>query len=193
MLTHDKLVLNDPVGVRLSIGEGEACPLVGGDFVSIGVVGGRNGTNANLHVIGTEVLGSAAANEPRIEVIALHDGDFVTIDVVTAKDVGGGENLIRRFTESVARKTSYPVGNEIGRPFSGWKFHIEHGDQQYCATSEPFNYLQLDMIWHPGDAYISFKVMSISVLPDGCTEGRSWDEGKLTSGQSLRIRVEGIV
>ena len=188
----NKLVPNEPVGVRLSINQGPASPLAGGDFMSICVIGGRHGANASLLLAGIDAVGDGVDAPCRVESAALYDGDVVVLNVLPAKDVGGGDDVSGRLLESIARKVNHPYGKETNNPFNGWNFLIEHDESKYCATSEPFNHLQVDIVWRPGDAYISFKVMSMSVLPDGSTEGRRWDEGKLTSGQSLKIRVEGV-
>lgn len=188
MLTHEELVPINPVGIRLSINEGPLCPLIGTEFVTICVLGARNGSNASLLLSGIENIYAKNGELGGSESVVLRDGDCVTIDISDAKDVQGGDDAIKRFIEKAARKVERR--SATGR-FSGWRFYLEYGDKCLWTASEAFDLLQITIAWRPGDARVLLQSISVTALPDGNTQGKLWIEDKLESGTSLKIKIQG--
>jgi hypothetical protein len=189
----EKLVPNNPVSVHVSINGEAQLPIVGSDFVIFGLVGGCGecvsgfftGLESGDHGV-RGVEGIATAKLFSGDAIAISIGDFeASTNIGDASDF---ENAISWYSDSRGRSF------EAGEKTIGWEFIVEPNDEQELrALSVPFDQIQAEIFWRPGEAHVSLRIMSISVLEDGSIDSNVWMERTMRKGNSVRIEIKRLV
>jgi len=189
-----KLVPNDPASVYISINGEAQLPIVGSDFVVFGLVGGRRGECVSLFFTGLDSSYHGVRNVEGVATAILLSGDAITITVggfEASDNIGDAsdfENMISWYSDSRDRAQKASDSN------LGWEFMIELNDESLlCAVSEPFEQIQAEVFWHPGETKVSLRIMSISVFEGGSTESNVWMDRTLRKGNSVRIGIKRLV